>query len=94
MATSGSGVEGVAGAEEEAAAVFFMGIGGTGETARGPTGLVDDGPALAVLLALLAGTVAAGSLANWCDATPLMPPIATAAKAAFMAKFPTVMPIG
>ncbi|BBD00407.1 hypothetical protein YGS_C1P1662 [Sphingobium sp. YG1] len=38
--------------------------------------------------------VAAGSLANWCDATPLMPPIATAAKAAFMAKFPTVMPIG
>ncbi|KPV05617.1 hypothetical protein APR49_21780 [Variovorax paradoxus] len=64
VATSGSGVEGVAGAGEEAAAVFFMGIEGTGETARGPTGLVDDGPALAVLLALLAGTLAAGSLAG------------------------------
>ena len=40
----------------EAAAVFFMGIGGTEETAAGrPTGLDDDGPAPAVFVAAVAG---------------------------------------
>ena len=43
-------------AEEEAAAVFFMGIGGAEGTAAGrPTGLDDDEPAPAVLVAAVAG---------------------------------------
>jgi len=49
------GIAGVAVAEEEAAAVFFMGLDGAGGAAREPAGLEDGAPALAVLGLLVAG---------------------------------------
>ena len=61
-------------AEEEAAAVFFMGIEGTERTAAGrPTGLDGDGPAPALLVAGLTGFFAAvavltGGAAGFLDA--------------------------